>query len=207
MQENKTMTDYKRSLCDRILDTTLRTIVERGVKGTKMDDVAASLGISKRTLYELYSTKETVLYEALHRFHKQKAMAINDFASDPQHDVVDIIIHIYRTEIKRSINLKPGFYDEMAKFPRIEAYLCEYKRQNGELFLRFLQRGVDEGYFLPDVDYPLICRFLEAQGNYLREQRLDENYTFGHLFYNTMLVTLRGCCTKKGINKLDAFFR
>ena len=75
MQEQKSLTEYKLSLCDRILDTALHTFAERGVKGTKMDDVAAQLGISKRTLYEIYNTKETLLVECICRYHRQKSIS------------------------------------------------------------------------------------------------------------------------------------
>ena len=39
-----------------------------GVRAVKMDDIAAHLGISKRTLYELYSNKEQLLLEGF-RFY------------------------------------------------------------------------------------------------------------------------------------------
>ena len=54
MQEIKETTAYKKLLKGRILETAMKAFAERGVKAVRMDDVAQMLGISKRTLYEIY---------------------------------------------------------------------------------------------------------------------------------------------------------
>ena len=40
-------------------------ILSLGVKSVRMDDVAGELGMSKRTLYEMFGDKEELLYESL----------------------------------------------------------------------------------------------------------------------------------------------
>lgn len=207
MQEEKSLTDYKLSLRDRILDTALKTFAKNGVKGTKMDDVAAQLGISKRTLYEIYNTKETVLFECIRRHHHQKSVALSIFANDPCHDVVDIIIYLYRQQITQTVKVSPGFYEEVAIYPRIENYLAEHRKNNNEAFLKFINRGVKEGFFLRDIDYSLVCQVFDSIGRYIRDNRLYIQHSFEQLFYNMLFIPLRGFCTKKGIDKLDAFFR
>ena len=123
MQEIKTFTDYKLSLKDRILDTAMKAFAEQGVKAVKMDDIAASLGISKRTLYEIYDTKEQVIFEGLRRYHRMKSERVMAFAQDSNHDVLDMVIFLYQTHIKETGNLKPAFYDELGRYPLIEDYL------------------------------------------------------------------------------------
>ena len=46
-------------LRERIIDTALKSFATHGIKSITMDDIAAALGISKRTLYEVFSDKET----------------------------------------------------------------------------------------------------------------------------------------------------
>ena len=207
MQEQKSLTEYKLALCDRILDAALHTFAERGVKGTKMDDVAAQLGISKRTLYEIYNTKETLLFESIRRLHRQKSIALNAFANDPKHDVVDIIVYLYRQQIKQTVKVSPGFYEEIAIYPRIESYLAEQRQRNNEAFLKFISRGISEGFFLREIDYKIVAQLFESIGRYISNRRLYEQYSFEQLFFNMLFIPLRGFCTKKGIEKLDAFFR
>ena len=65
MQEKKTITPYKKGLREVILKAAMKAFTEKGIRAVKMDDIAESLAISKRTMYEIYATKEELLYEGL----------------------------------------------------------------------------------------------------------------------------------------------
>ena len=65
MSETKNISAYRQSLRDRILEVAMQAFREKGIKAVKMDDIAASLTISKRTLYEVYENKLRL------RFHKE----------------------------------------------------------------------------------------------------------------------------------------
>ena len=56
-------------LRERIIDTALNSFATHGIKSITMDDIAAALGISKRTLYEVFADKESLLKECI--LHKQ----------------------------------------------------------------------------------------------------------------------------------------
>ena len=207
MQEIRGFTEYKLGLRDRILDAAIRQFADRGVKLSKMDDIAASLAISKRTLYELYDTKEQLIYEAIKRHHRLKDERLSEFAKDPAHDVLDIVIFIYRTHIQESGSLKPTFYDEIAKYPRVVEYLKREREYKSDVFQEFMRRGVDEGFFRSEINFEIIAHLFDALGAYMHAQHLYERYSFEELFFNMLFVSLRGFCTPKGIEKLDSFFR
>ena len=59
-------------LRERIVDTALQSFVTHGIKSITMDDIAAALGISKRTLYEVFADKETLLMECLRRAQDER---------------------------------------------------------------------------------------------------------------------------------------
>ena len=65
MQNKKTITEYKKGLREVILNTAMKAFAEKGIRAVKMDDIAESLTISKRTMYELYATKEELIYEGV----------------------------------------------------------------------------------------------------------------------------------------------
>ena len=52
-------------LKERILTITTQQTMQVGVSSTTMDNIARSCGISKRTLYELFPDKLTLLTEAM----------------------------------------------------------------------------------------------------------------------------------------------
>lgn len=65
MYKGSSQTCYKLELRNRILKAAMTEFLHKGVKSVKMDDIANTLAISKRTLYEIYSNKEELLLEAV----------------------------------------------------------------------------------------------------------------------------------------------
>lgn len=53
---------------ERIVDRAMQMFVAQGIKSVRMDDIARTLGVSKRTLYELFGDKEHLLYLAMVRY-------------------------------------------------------------------------------------------------------------------------------------------
>ena len=205
MQEIKNFTDYKLQLMDRVLDTVIAAVIKRGIKALKMDDVATELGISKRTLYEIFGDKETMVFEGVKRYHEKKKETLEEYAAG-SHNVLDIVIYLYETHIKEAKAVNPLFYTDMAKFPRIVAYFEQRQKYRNNNFQQFMKRGVEEGLFRDDIDYSIIAHVFEALGSYMRDKKLYHQYPFEKLFFNMLFVSLRGFCTLKGIEQLDEFF-
>ena len=205
MQEIKNFTDYKLQLMDRVLDTVIAAVTKHGIKAVKMDDIAAELGISKRTLYEIYDDKETMVLESVKRYHEKKEEALEKFAAD-NHNVLDTVIYFYETHIKEAKAINPLFYEDIVKYPRIVAYLERRRESRANDFRQFMRRGVEEGLFRDDIDYDIIAHVFEALGKYMHDKRLYQQYPFEKLFFNMTFVSLRGFCTLKGIEQLDKFF-
>ena len=72
-----------------------------------------------------------------------------------------------------------------------------------DVYMEFMMRGVDEGYFRPDINYTLIRHLFDALGKYMMENHLYEVYSFKELYRNMLFVSLRGFCTAKGVKILD----
>lgn len=54
---------------EQIINTAFDLFSQYGIKSVSMDDVAKAAGISKRTLYESFEDKETLLIEGIdHQF-------------------------------------------------------------------------------------------------------------------------------------------
>lgn len=54
----------------RVVETASKSFMTLGIKAVHMDDIASSLSISKRTLYELFGDKEELLLEVF-RFYRR----------------------------------------------------------------------------------------------------------------------------------------
>ncbi len=65
MIENAKENSQRVELKDRIIETASEAFTAHGIKSITMDDIAASLGISKRTLYEVFRDKESLLTQCI----------------------------------------------------------------------------------------------------------------------------------------------
>ncbi len=204
MQEKQHITSYRQSLKGRILNTAMEMFVTHGIKAVKMDDIAASLGISKRTLYEIYENKEVLLFEGVKSQNESMKAQTRAFALNAD-NVMDIVLFIYRLKNQEIHDTLPQFYEDIQKYTSVTAYLEQQRQASQQDFLSFMQRGVKEGYFRADVNYGLVSLLFEALGGYMREHRLYQQYSSRELFNSVLLVMFRGLCTPKGVDVLDRF--
>jgi AcrR family transcriptional regulator len=202
MQEIKETTAYKKSLTGRILEAAMKAFAERGVKAVRMDDVSQMLSISKRTLYELYTDKEELLYQGVVKYDQDNRKHLTAFIEQAS-SVMDIIIETYQRRVVSIGSVNPQFYEDIQKYPKVVEYLNKEREHAYDQFLGFLQRGVREGYFREDVDYELVTQMFNAINTFVMNQHLLSRYSIQQVFANMLLVPLRGFCTEKGLQVIE----
>ena len=202
MQEIKDLTAYRLALKEKILQTATSAFVEKGIKDVKMDDIANALSISKRTLYEIYGDKETLLFEVVKRHTQNKRELLRKYGEEGHH-VIEIILEAYRLRVKESHDVNPAFYEDIIRYPQIVKYMESQREENKEQFMLFMQRGVKEGLFRADVDYTILPHLFEAIAQYVMKTNLYNKYSLEQIFTNLLLVPLRGFSTEKGLKILN----
>ena len=205
MQEKKTITAYKNGLRGVILKTAMQAFVEKGIRAVKMDDIAESLAISKRTMYELYATKEELLYQGVKAARESRKEKLMEIAKGK--DLMEILLKVYHMRVEEANATNSLFYDDLVKYPRVLRYLSREKKNSRESMIQFFERGVQEGYFRDDINYELAALLFDALGRYIQEERLYNKYSIKEIFRGMPLVLLRGLCTAKGIEKLQKISR
>ena len=206
MQETKDISPYRQRLKTRIIETAMAAFAEKGVRAVKMDDVASTLSISKRTLYEIYATKEVLLCEGLKVYAARREKDLTAATKDCR-NVMEILLTIYKRKIEGSQHTSIMFYKDVVKYPMALQFLKDQNEHNRELSQQFIKRGIQEGYFRSDLDYKLAGRLFEILGKYIMDNQLYEIYSIQELFHNLMFVSLRGVCTEKGVVELDRIMK
>lgn len=202
MQEIKDLTAYRVSLKEKILQTATTAFAEKGIKEVKMDDIANALSISKRTLYEIYGDKESLLFEVVKQYTQRRREQLRKYGEEGHH-VIEIIMEAYRLRVKESHDVNPAFYVDITRYPNIMKYMESQREENKEQFMLFMQRGVKEGLFRPDVDYTILPHLFEAIAQYVMKVNLYHKYSLEEIFTNLLLVPLRGFSTEKGLKILN----
>ncbi len=202
MQVLRETTAYRASLRERIIEKAMQDFSKHGIRAVKMDTLAKELGISKRTMYEIFEDKETLLFEGIKVYDDRKREYMHSYAEE-SHDVIDIIMEAYHMKVEEVRAVNPDFYLDLMKYPRLAQYIKEAQQKSREGFLAFMKRGVDDGYFRPDVNYELVPHIFDALGQYILTNSLVQQYSVEELFSNCFLIALRGFCTDKGLHTID----
>lgn len=202
MSESGNISAYRQQLRERIIETSMRAFAAHGIRAVKMDDIARQLSISKRTLYELYENKETVLCEGVRYFHNKREQRMAELVQSGK-SVIDIVLETYRQRLEELRGTSSLFYDDLKKYPRVLKVLEENKRRNHLRFVIFLHRGVEEGYFRSDLDYDIVPLMFDAIGRYIMLRELYRQFDLEQVFKSLVFTSLRGICTAMGAKALD----
>jgi len=204
MQEIKIISAYRQSLKTRILEAASDAFSQKGIKSVRMDDIAQSLNISKRTLYEIYENKEVLLFECLKtaKMRSQEEMAL---IAAQRANVMDIILDIYRSKMSQLQKINPQFYSDLEKYPQLQSFLEEQHDKDRTKLKDFLRRGIVEGYFKGDINVDIIANVFDAINEYMKNHKLYTEFPLEQLFNNMLFVIIRGICTQKGVAVIDTF--
>lgn len=202
MQVLRETTAYRASLRERIIEKAMQDFSKNGIRAVKMDTLAKELGISKRTMYEIFEDKESLLFEGIKVYSDRKREYLQSYAEEG-HDVIDIIMEAYHMKVEEVRAVNPDFYLDLMKYPKLAQHMKEAQQRSRDGFLAFMKRGVDDGYFRTDVNYELVPHIFDALGQYILTNSLVQQYSVEELFSNCFLIALRGFCTDKGLHTID----
>lgn len=202
MQETNDFSPYRRHLKTKIMETAMKAFRTQGVRRVRMDDIAEELSISKRTVYEIFGTKERLVYECVVKYKEDESSMLSELAAHCL-NVMEILLIIYKRRIENTKRTNILFYLDLRRYSSVMQLLKERNEYNRELCQRFIKRGIEEGYFRPSLDAQLTSLVFDALGRYLMDNHLYERYSIEEIYYNLVFVSLRGMCTEKGLAELE----
>lgn len=204
MQKNSSVTSYRQQLREKILKASMEEFKSKGIRAVKMDDIAALLGISKRTLYEIYSNKEELLLECVKFQEEQYDAHMIAFEKDPSNNVIDIIIEFYNKQIQWLSGVNPLYFSDIQRYDQVVSYFERRDQERKQDKMIFYQRGIREGVFRDDVDYDVLSRILKASIDYIKQTQMYKEYDLTRILNNIIMLFIRGVCTYDGIKQFDA---
>lgn len=191
---------------EKILEKATDMFLTLGFKSVTMDDIAAELGISKKTIYQHFSRKpDLVKHVTLHLF-ETISCGIDQICAVGKNPIEELFaIKNFVLEHLKNEAASP-FYQLNKYYPKI--YQTLKKKQFGkmsECVLDNLNRGIEEGLFRKEIKPEIIGRFYFVGMNSLKDEEL-----FPKKYFNTIETQehyleyhLRGICTSKGIKIVE----
>lgn len=195
-------------LKERILDKAGAKFYQYGIKNVSMSDIASSLGISKRTLYENFTDKEEILRLYLERVKADRVCQINEL-NDKSANIIEVFLYFIEMHKKKDLPSIRFFQDIERYYPAIHNEILNDVDKNKEYMKEALKQGVEEGYIRKELNIE-VAAFLVEESNYtyMRAAYLKKP-AFSHqeLFFTMMINFIRGISTFKGIEIIDNYLQ
>ena len=208
MKENST----KKEIHKLIVETAHTMFIELGIKDVKMDDIAARLSISKRTIYELFNDKEELLLEVL-KYQNDKMCENGREVIRSSSHILEIILKLYKLhfELLKKVNNK--FFSELNKYPRICQERQNKEAQNAKKFSAWMEMGRQQGLFREDADFDILTFIIKRDLITILEVKMQtghtelSKYTPDELGRKLILFYLRGISTPKGQMIIEEYLK
>ncbi len=193
-------------------ETYIKTIttafLEIGIKSVSMDDIAKRLGISKKTLYQIYKDKTDIVITALEYIKSNWLKLTDEYEKSTLNAIEREIEHLERylsviQKFKTTFlfdlqKFYPLQYEEFTTFKRELSYKSSYSG---------IVKGMKEGLYRDDLDPEFMAKYIVTISNatlnkeisaFSQEEILSHRYTKNFYKYH-----LYGICTEKGRNLFD----
>lgn len=194
---------------EMIIEQAAKMFAEQGIKSIRMDDIAKTLGVSKRTLYEMFEDKEELLYLSI-RYMQQQRMAK---VEAKLRENTDSLIYLFESiemmmgnrELHRRIsNNLSKFYP--TTFERVRK---ESEERSGKVLYSLIEHYIDCGLIVPTVDVRLSVTILYYTTTTIistaDNMSLPDGVTLEDAMAYTIINFFRGIATIKGVQQIDDY--
>lgn len=193
---------------DYIVDRATEMFCSLGIKAVRMDDIAQQIGVSKRTLYELFGDKETLLKLCMYKYfdmreeHLKQQIGSTSNVIEMILTAFDLVLANGAVEHRMQTNLRrfyPKVYDELT---------VEIGHRKVEQLKECIRGGVDDGLLEPTIDVDLSVSMLCYSLSGIVEHQgviLPDNVSPDEALRYVIVNFLRGIATVKGLEVIDDF--
>ena len=129
---------------EQIINTAFDLFSQYGIKSVSMDDVAKAAGISKRTLYESFEDKETLLIEGIDHNSESLGQYLTGLEKEP-FNALEVILLFYEEMMKNPRWFNEKFYEDLKKYPKAQQKIELNKASMGKRCMDLFTRGVKGG--------------------------------------------------------------
>lgn len=181
--------------------------VELGIKSIRMDDIAHTLGISKRTLYEMFADKEELIYLCM-KYLLDEQLRMIAGATEGCDDKLEALFNGFKLMLEGSerhhrmmTNLQK-FYPAIFDRIRVEHIRGGVSRLR-EVILNYIDLGLISSKI--NVDLSITIFYYTATGVFGQRSNiiLPEGVTEKGAFMYTIVNFFRGIATEEGVRYID----
>jgi len=186
-----------------IIEFAAEKFTQLGSKRFTMDDLATQLGISKKTLYSFFRSKEELVLESIKWLINEYKVSLNRILSTEQ-DPLSCIVLIYKNAFDYIEHFKPSFIFGLRKYyPSAAKFFDDFRHELVyEIVLELLQKAKDLNILKKEVNPKLVCDlyFKRIESVAFKSKSLFDTYSKQELLNHLIIFNLRGLARVNYVN-------
>ena len=197
-------TTDREDIRNRTVQAATDVFLRDGVEAVRMDDLAQSLSVSKRTLYEIFGSKEDLLVECLQR-HITRITGLIEDEMGSEEDVLTVFLKHLEVLINESRETNHHKFTDMDRYPKLKSIFIGHLADMEGRMRSFMDLGVRQGVFRDDLNMDVLMKAFSVMGRMTKEESQRGEFRYDELIDGTMVVLLRGIAAPKGMEKLEKY--
>lgn len=184
-----------------IIEKATELFTEHGVKSITINRIVKELRTSKRTIYNHFTDKISLLRACLDVYNT-KVAAENEEIIASSENVLEAMGYLHQKIVRRSHQVNPNFFGDIIHYyPGLlhESYKAHGNFAHQQL-VRLAAWGIEDGIFEKDLDIDVVGKTVLTMLKMLKDNSLFPvtEYSKERLTFGILVPYLRGLCTPKG---------
>ncbi len=191
----------------RILEASTKQFLEFGYKKVTMDEIAELLGMSKKTLYQFFSSK----YELFNAIADEKICNINSYINQTiesqEMNFIEKVHAIIKCVSSEHHKMRPAaLLDIQKSVPEIWKKIMDTQKEHIAIkFTQLMEIGKQQGYIRTDIPSEIITTVYSSVILTMLNPEVYNalNRTPSECFHYAVQIIYEGILTEKGLEELE----
>lgn len=187
---------------NKIIKKAMGLFMRYGLKSITMDEVARSLGISKKTLYQVVDNKADLIKKAMQVHIKNEKYALDEIHANSE-NAIDEMLKVGRFISQLLQQMNPSVVYDLKKYypdgwKMMESLHFEYTYK---MIKMNIERGMKENLYRADLNSDIISRLYVGRMDLVVDKNLFPfgEYTFLQIHENFINYHLYALMSKQGV--------
>jgi AcrR family transcriptional regulator len=171
-----------------------------------MDSLAEEMGISKRTIYERFKDKDTLLLEVIRYFKQIRAEQAHRLIEESG-NAIEALFRIMKTMISQIEQINPLFFHDFKKYHTrvFNTFAGHGEIRDYTITDKLLSTGVKQKVFRSDMNIDIVNRTLHELFNLFGHESsmVEAGFRRKDMFDHIIIPYLRGISTERGLSLID----
>jgi len=186
-----------------ILEQVAELFMRYGIKSVTMDDVAKSLKMSKKTLYQYVTDKADLVRQVMAGHCEVEMSACEIIRQNNLDNAMDELLEMTKFVTGQIKEIHPSIHYDLEKYypeawGEFESYKLDYIQRS---VADNLERGIQQGLYRDNINIPIIARLYVYKLDMFFDPEVfpPKEFNFMDVYMEMMRYHIRGVASEKGL--------